>query len=388
MRIPAGPFWATLPLATLGSFFLFSSLRQTPLPPEPGSASPGPSEKRAAFLDEEVVVRLEEKEPAMAIRSGVEWLIRHQFVDGMWSAASYTQMCPREICEGAGRDRHDGAVTALALWCLLDSGLAGETAVWEAAREALSWLKKNQEEEKTPSMYGRAISTIAFCRAFDVLGDPYAKSFARDSIRWLEGAQNSNGGWGYRPRDGRSDSSVTAWVSRAFLFAESIDIEVSPRAGSGALEWFDSMTGSRYYQVSYRDRGRGGSSLRNRNDHFESNGTLTALATAIRMKRGFDREDPRIREAVRALSWNFPVWNRSRTTVDFTYWHGGTIAMDLAGEELRPAWMNRIRRLLGRYQEVRGCRAGSWNPVDKWGCEGGRIYATALNVLTLSRATQ
>ena len=30
-----------------------------------------------------------------------------------------------------------------------------------------------------------------------------------------------------------------------------------------------------------------------------------------------------------------------------------------------------------------GCRDGSWEPVSRWSCEGGRVYATAINALTL-----
>ena len=30
-----------------------------------------------------------------------------------------------------------------------------------------------------------------------------------------------------------------------------------------------------------------------------------------------------------------------------------------------------------------GCANGSWDPVDRWGFEGGRVYATAINALTL-----
>ena len=31
-----------------------------------------------------------------------------------------------------------------------------------------------------------------------------------------------------------------------------------------------------------------------------------------------------------------------------------------------------------------GCKNGSWNPdVDRWGAEGGRVYAVAINALTL-----
>jgi hypothetical protein len=29
------------------------------------------------------------------------------------------------------------------------------------------------------------------------------------------------------------------------------------------------------------------------------------------------------------------------------------------------------------------CTDGSWEPVDRWSCEGGRVYATAINALTL-----
>jgi len=45
-----------------------------------------------------------------------------------------------------------------------------------------------------------------------------------------------------------------------------------------------------------------------------------------------------------------------------------------------------MKEALVPYQEGEkaGCVRGSWNPaVDKWGSVGGRIYATAINVLTL-----
>lgn len=35
-----------------------------------------------------------------------------------------------------------------------------------------------------------------------------------------------------------------------------------------------------------------------------------------------------------------------------------------------------------------GCAADSWEPVDRWGGEGGRVYATAINALTLETATR
>jgi hypothetical protein len=29
------------------------------------------------------------------------------------------------------------------------------------------------------------------------------------------------------------------------------------------------------------------------------------------------------------------------------------------------------------------CRRGSWDPVDPWSADGGRVYATAVNTLCL-----
>ena len=45
-------------------------------------------------------------------------------------------------------------------------------------------------------------------------------------------------------------------------------------------------------------------------------------------------------------------------------------------ERLRPRYRHRL-------QERKGCQRGSWAPTDRWGDRGGRIYSTALAVLTL-----
>ncbi len=32
---------------------------------------------------------------------------------------------------------------------------------------------------------------------------------------------------------------------------------------------------------------------------------------------------------------------------------------------------------------VAGCKSGSWEPVDRWSCKGGRVTITALGALIL-----
>jgi len=38
---------------------------------------------------------------------------------------------------------------------------------------------------------------------------------------------------------------------------------------------------------------------------------------------------------------------------------------------------------LQRLEDRDACVYGSWDPIDAWGTAGGRVYATAINALTL-----
>jgi hypothetical protein len=261
----------------------------------------------------------------------------------------------------------------------------------------LGWLASRQDEEgcfgprQGKYLYGHALATLAFCRAYAVLDDPIAKHHARRAIRFLEGARNAGGAWRYGARDGESDTSVTVWVGTAFATAKRIGIEVGSESTEGVLRWLDQMTGPLYYEVSYDRCGGGSSSIPGDNDRFESNETLTALAAAVRIGLGADLADPRIRECARRLSWNLPMWNKRGTSVDYYYWFAGVSALSRMesseGGSRRP-WSERVRLLLVRHQCRSGCADGSWDPVDKWGGEGGRVYSTAINVLTLSLARE
>jgi hypothetical protein len=65
------------------------------------------------------------------------------------------------------------------------------------------------------------------------------------------------------------------------------------------------------------------------------------------------------------------------------YWYYATLAHFLAGGEHWDWWNPRIRDLLVGHQRRTGCARGSWDPVALWAEDVGRIYSTALNVLTL-----
>jgi hypothetical protein len=56
-----------------------------------------------------------------------------------------------------------------------------------------------------------------------------------------------------------------------------------------------------------------------------------------------------------------------------------------AGGKTWKRWNDVVRDTVVDRQcgEDEGCRRGSWDPTDPWGLQGGRVYCTALAVLTL-----
>jgi hypothetical protein len=81
---------------------------------------------------------------------------------------------------------------------------------------------------------------------------------------------------------------------------------------------------------------------------------------------------------------NSPLTTRhSPLTPDYYLWYNCTLAMFQAGGEPWDRWNPIVRDTIINLQRHDGCARGSWDPSSKWGRTGGRIYTTALAVLTL-----
>ena len=86
---------------------------------------------------------------------------------------------------------------------------------------------------------------------------------------------------------------------------------------------------------------------------------------------------------------DLPRWDEAKHAIDFYYWYYGTLALfqfDGPDGKLWNQWEEALKDALGKHQKLRadGCTDGSWEPaVDRWGYAGGRVYATAINALTL-----
>ncbi len=119
-----------------------------------------------------------------------------------------------------------------------------------------------------------------------------------------------------------------------------------------------------------------------------SSPTMTAVGLLMRLHTGYARDDPRFVGAATKLAAELPSnGSRGRPTRDCYLWYYVSQVLFHVGGEAWDRWYGRLYEILVASQETVGDRAGSWNPggevPDRWGAFGGRIYVTALNLLTL-----
>jgi hypothetical protein len=97
-------------------------------------------------------------------------------------------------------------------------------------------------------------------------------------------------------------------------------------------------------------------------------------------------KDARLADAMKKLGEQPPQWREGAEAarMDFLDWHLGTYAMFQEGGTAWQQWYPALLAALVPHQRTDGSHAGSWDPVDARGAQGGRVYATAVNVLSLS----
>ena len=405
-------------------------------PPRPGT----PWQRARASLGTPPTVVKASVDRALA------WLAAHQAPDGSFGATSFAQWCNGAAVDGdgpsgPGNPAYDVGVTGLALNAFLAAGYAGSgTHPYDAVvARALRWLASEQDFEgvfgdrdvrgarqsvemwgpvprapgaRAPSdrsnpdgsmggvfVYNHAVATLALVEAYGLTGDVATKHRAQKGLAWIESARNPYFGWRYGHRPGDNDTSVTVWMTQALCCAKLVnaahlmELEPAPfsldeEAFAGTRAWLDKMIDPDTGRVGYRQRGTSSSRTEGLEDTFPRGRTeaLTAAAIHARLLMG---EDVRKNEDV-ANGVVLCMAQRPRRDPldgrDLIYWHFGSLALHRIGGKDWELWVKDLHgALLGsqRRDGVLCGELGSWDPDDAWSSQGGRVYATAINVLTL-----
>ncbi len=340
------------------------------------------------------------KETEAAVRAALGWLARHQAPDGSWRVQEYTKQCTAACAPNPGHDDFDAGVTGLAMLAFLGAGATHHSKdahdgirFGDVVRRGLQWMMSKQDPEGCVGsrnaqkyMYNHGICTLALVEAFALTKSNLFRDQVQKAVDFTVAAQNPLRGWRYSFKCGDNDTSVTYWNTLALRAAAHAGFPVPQSVFDGAREWLDQVTEESYGRAGYTHKGTGKVFVPGLNEEYDHHETLTAMGISLRVLMGADREAPILTGGSDLILRDKPRWNGNG--IDFYYWHTGTQALFLKGGTDNPRWKGWHEDLLAALLKSQrgaadGCKAGSWEPVDRWSGEGGRVYATALNALTL-----
>jgi hypothetical protein len=300
-----------------------------------------------------------------------------------------------EPCDGAGNGVHDVGVTGLALLAFLGDGSTTRSGPYkEEVKRGVKWLKDQQAENglfggnsSSDFIYDHAIAAYAMCEAYGLSSkNPLLKGTAQKGIDYLETHRNPYSVWRYQPRDNDNDTSVTGWCIMAYESGKFFDLKVNDQALKLCITWLDQVTdanGRSGYtkagEPSSRHPGAHGTKF-----PVEKGEAMTAVSLFCRFFLDQDpKEVPIMKNSADLLLAKPPVWDVKSGGIDFYYWYYATYALYQMGDRHWKTWSEKLQPAVVQTQRKDGNFAGSWDPIDVWGEDGGRVYSTATLVLTL-----
>ncbi|MBI3099576.1 MAG: hypothetical protein HYY93_15315 [Planctomycetes bacterium] len=360
----------------------------------------------------EVVIALSDTLKAEgAILLGLSWLARHQHADGGWKPGRYPERCEETKCSGTSsgdgnrpKDDYDFGETGLALMAFLGGGYAPSVdapagSFEQAVQKGLKWLADHQGASGAlcdeaggayKAVLSHALATCALAQAVRLQPSGPWKGPLEKAVAYLVDTQTPGKGWGYKRQDTDPDISVTGWAIQALRMAEVAGCTVPSSAYSGAMEFLKSVTEETLYEVYYRPAPNTRPKYKNPGNHTVWP-AVTAQGMLIRMfAEGFTSEHILKGQGHIVLD-KFPQAEKN-AMMDFYYWYVGTAAIRAfqgpgsgRGEDGWKEWSRAVMGVVPSKQRPSKdkCAEGSWNPDDRWGAAGGRIYSTAMNIMVL-----
>ncbi|MGE0431997.1 MAG: hypothetical protein AB7K09_02530 [Planctomycetota bacterium] len=350
---------------------------------------------------------------------GLKWLRDHQSADGSWDPVNFSADGARNGRTSGSYGNKDGSgdtgweharagLTGMALLAYLGAGFThteGEYA--DTVKKALRYLKAVQDNdgcfdttnrEDPHYVYGHSICTMALSEAYAMTGANMLKGPAQKGVDFIAAAQNHDPdrgylGWRYGVKPGDSDTSVTGWMALALKSARVADLDVPAHCWEGALKHMDDMTGTfnGYPKTGYISKAGPNSRLQSQAS-FVPNNSMEAINIMTRLfvtQDGSLRNDPQLRAQADGIveEGNLPTLS-DPTKLDYYYWYYASLAMYQMGDRWWKRWEGPMGDSLIKSQRLDGDSSedkcyGSWDSNSAWGVAGGRVYATAINCLTL-----
>ncbi len=305
-----------------------------------------------------------------AVERGLRWLALHQWPDGSWRFNHRTDLYNATKCRDPGTEASTTAATALTILPFLGAGHTHREGEFQVQlRKGLYYLTQrtlltpNGHDMREGTMYAQGMGTMALCEAYAMTGDENLRGIAQGGIDFICYAQDKRGGgWRYTPGE-PGDTTVTGWQLMALKSGQMAGLNVPSPSIFLAKRFLDSVQSDYGSQYGYMDP--------------NPRQTTTAVGLLLRMYTGWPRNHPELGRGVRYLS----EWKPSKDNMYFNYY--ATQVMHHYGGPRWEAWNKEMRQYLVQTQSQQGMENGSWYFSGGYGDKGGRLYNTAMAVMTL-----
>ena len=298
-----------------------------------------------------------------AVRDGLWWLAKVQIKEGprkgSWD-------CDRW---GGSDQKGDVAVTGLALLAFLGAGHSDQEGDFqENITMACQFLSREigaNGRFKETRLYGQGISTMALSEAYGMGRTPWVGKAAQSALDYLIKTQPDTGGYGYEGEG--EDTSISGWCFMALKSGRICGLDVPDSA-------FEKMR--RFMTDIYREDGT--SVYRTSNRDFGTEAT-TAIALFCRIFLGWEKEDAMVAKAAEAV-------DRHGVHLENLYYnYYATLSMFQMGGDMWTKWNKNFRDPILAKQEGKDNEelSGSWPTDTAWAAQGGRVYTTAMAILSL-----
>ncbi|MFT4514362.1 MAG: hypothetical protein ACI89X_000378 [Planctomycetota bacterium] len=298
-----------------------------------------------------------------SIDAGHVWLKNHQEKDGHFSASMFLVHDPRgKACDGPGKPDQDVFVTTLVSKAWRGMGWrpdAGRTHDHQC--RAMEWLEAQVQEDGTLGLPGSrtlvrdtAIASASLHRADRFKAGLGTKFNSELSAKWLRAQRLPSGFWqaGAKARGEHGADWLTTFMAARFL----AEVDAS------SIDWA-SLKGFADLQSDVMPR--------------------AAYGGGAHLAAWYVRDvGKRIKYCKKSLL-KLPAKHARADRVDYYSWFGTTQAMQFEHADDWKAWWCALTTTAVTMQRTDGSYAGSWDPLDVRGRDGGRIYATATMLLAL-----
>ncbi len=331
-----------------------------------------------------------------AVDLALEWLKNHQSPGGHWDSDGFQDQCKLNQCSGPGESVYDPGQSGLALLCFLGAGETHNSGQYkETVKNGLRYLKGIQDGEGCfgPQVghqwqYNHVCAALAMTEAYGLTGSRLFKEPAQRGVNFVHKSQNPYLAWRYGIRDGDNDTSVTGWAVMVLKSAKMAELDVDEGSFRGALAWIEKMTEPEFGRVGYQRRGGPPARTQDMQEKFPADQSESLTGVGV-LTRIFVGQDPATNEFIKKgaglMGKKPPRWDVDAGTIDFYYWYYATLAMFQVGGKEWKAWKGSMEEAIVNHQRKEAGRdeIGSWDPVDPWAPEGGRVYSTTMNCLCL-----